>query len=459
MHGRGTCNPAGSKRTSVPQELCSTELEPMLDQLRRDMQHWRPRSITPAMLNQIRAAHRDDPVRVSLTIVNRTVWYLRPLGMPRSPMVIALVHDLQELADQHEVPDVEFVLNVDDYPFVSRARAEGSPPLPLFGHYQTTAHNDILCPGGSFREGRYDRLMLCGRSFYRDKWPWREKLAKGFWQGHPYCGQHVFGRCSRYLIPHLSYQNASALLDAGLSFYEDRLDPYLKQAKCPGARCTVGFAKQGDLPRPASPLGLRRWVPIDEHPRYRFLLQLDGHTCSWRMQFLLATNSVVLKQRSYYWEFYYGALEPHVHYVPFWVKSAHDIIDVLPNVSAPEYDASMRKIGRRGQAFAHRHLNAHARQCYWRALLALYAARLQRPPSLARWPHATRARDNGKEGWHALTTERGKPRLRWEGVADGWRRRDDESLRGVVQGIEAELAGAPPARPFTTAVERRAPRF
>ena len=96
----------------------------------RDMQHWRPRSITPEMLDKIRAAHRDDPVRVSLAIVNRTVWYLRPLGTPRSPMVIALVHDLQELADQHEVADVEFVLNVDDYPFVSRAGrgAADSPP-------------------------------------------------------------------------------------------------------------------------------------------------------------------------------------------------------------------------------------------------------------------------------------------------------------------------------------------
>ena len=58
------------------------------------------------------------------------------------------------------MPDVEFVLNVDDYPFVKRRRRRASPPprppLPLFSHYQTTAHADVLCPGGSFREGRYD---------------------------------------------------------------------------------------------------------------------------------------------------------------------------------------------------------------------------------------------------------------------------------------------------------------
>ncbi len=47
---------------------------------------------------------------------------------------------------------------------------------------------------------------------------------------HPY---HVC-RCSRYLLPHLSAQNASSLLDAGLSYYEDKLDPYLKRTKSPG---------------------------------------------------------------------------------------------------------------------------------------------------------------------------------------------------------------------------------
>ena len=89
------CQRAVAHRLRVPQELCSVELEPMLQQLGRDMQYWKPRSITPSMLDEIRAAKQDDPVRVALMIVNRTVWYLRPLGTQRSPMVVALVHDLQ----------------------------------------------------------------------------------------------------------------------------------------------------------------------------------------------------------------------------------------------------------------------------------------------------------------------------------------------------------------------------
>ena len=42
-----------------------------------------------------------------------------------------------------------------------------------------------------------------------------------------------------------------------------------------------------DLPQTAFPLGASKWVSIDDHPRYRFLIQLDGHTCSWRMQVTL----------------------------------------------------------------------------------------------------------------------------------------------------------------------------
>lgn len=108
----------------------------------------------------------------------------------------------------HLAPCHSLHLQVDDYPFINREpsrrrrpnllRRRSTPPsrptLPLFSHYQTTAHSDILCPGGSFREGRYDQLMLCGRSYYTTKWPWRQKRNVGFWRGHPYCGKHVFDR-------------------------------------------------------------------------------------------------------------------------------------------------------------------------------------------------------------------------------------------------------------------------
>eukprot|EP00964_Phaeocystis_antarctica_P080525 scaffold50304_cov42-Phaeocystis_antarctica.AAC.1 len=125
------CQRADALRLGVPQELCGAELQPMLTQLGRDMQYWKPRSITPAMLDEIREAKRDDPVRVALMIVNRTVWHaphlLRASARLHACRMSARLHacraaarlhactpapDAQELADSHAVPDVEFVLNV-----------------------------------------------------------------------------------------------------------------------------------------------------------------------------------------------------------------------------------------------------------------------------------------------------------------------------------------------------------
>lgn len=179
--------------------------------------------------------------------------------------------------------------------------------------------------------------------------------------------------------------------------------------------------------------------------QYKFLLQLDGHSCSWRLQFLLATNSAVIKQSSYYWEYWYSLLQPYQHFWPFWEKSPYDILPILENVTQPSMERTMRRVGARGSALAHRYLNPHARQCYWRALLELYSNRLQQPPSLAAWPRAQPVATAPREGWHGPKSARGRPRIDWEGLHGklrAWRRSDRESLRRVVLRVEAELAEA-----------------
>ena len=94
----------------VPHATCEVELPtPLLSQLKRDMQHWAPLSITPALLDAARQKP-DGPVRAAVMIVNRTVYWQRPIGTPRSPVLVTLLLDLQELADTHVVPDVELVV-------------------------------------------------------------------------------------------------------------------------------------------------------------------------------------------------------------------------------------------------------------------------------------------------------------------------------------------------------------
>ena len=127
-----------------------------------------------------------------------------------------------------------------------------------------------------------------------------------------------------------------------------------------------------------------------------------------------------------------------------------DILGVLANVSRAEHEPHVRRVGQRASAFAHAHLNAHARECYWRALLHAYARRLAAPPSLAHWPRArparpaagTRPSPGSFDGWYPPTSPRGRPLLDWRRVPDGWRVRDDASLTSFVEELEARAAAS-----------------
>ena len=104
------------------------------------------------------------------------------------------------------------------------------------------------------------------------------------------------------------------------------------------------------------------------------------------MQGLLLSNSLVLKQESNYVEYYYRALQPWQHYAPFYVTSADDLLQVLPNISS--HDAAAQRIAQHGQAFAHAHLHVDARMCYWRRLLHGWSKRLSYKPDPAEWADA-----------------------------------------------------------------------
>ncbi|EOD04013.1 hypothetical protein EMIHUDRAFT_250719 [Emiliania huxleyi CCMP1516] len=215
---------------------------------------------------------------------------------------------------------------------------------------------------------------------------------------------------------------ASPLLDVGLVAYESENDPYVRSRG------------RSDFLPSATPLETRSFADMRRHAAYRFLLQLDGHSCSYRLQSLLATGSLVLKQDSYYHEYYYSALQPGVHYIPFWNSSP---LDILPAHAAgvPQLE-TMRK--------------AHARHCYWRALLRAYAKRLRYVPQ----PH---------ERWPAAVPLPPLPRreraIDWSRVSHEWRRRDDASLERFDEELERELAALlADGRRLESEAERRSPQ-
>ena len=343
--------------------------------------------------------------------------------------------DLQALLQLHRVPDVEFVLNVDDYPKardnkVPTSAEKDAPLLPmaLFSYCKreriktgASRDYDLLVPTGAFRMSLFERKLL-SRSIvkWEKDFPWQSKDDKAYFRGTPYCSMpehRPFGRCSRYLLAHLaangnrttggaasvsasgSGSGPPSQLDVGLVEYNAQHDTELqlkkrtKVGKGGGGKKRGGGKAAGRCVDGSS--GCVEAIPLTQAPRvsesewwkHKYLLQLDGHTFSNRLQALLLSNSLVLKQESEYVEYYYRALRRWEHYVPIMSTSADDVLDILPNLT--KSDEYAQAIAKRGQEFAHNNLHVDARMCYWRKLLHGWRRRLAYVPTLsARLPEA-----------------------------------------------------------------------
>jgi hypothetical protein len=224
-------------------------------------------------------------------------------------------------------------------------------------------------------------------------------------------------------------------------------------------------------------------VPIPEHAAARFLIDLDGFTASSRLQCLLSTNSVVLKMESYFWSYFGSAFVPHVHYIPFWISSPQDLLELLPRLSTEAAAGRLEHMGRRASELAHRVLSRRARSIYWLVLLRLYANRLESSAAqLDQWPHATAAKRITKEGrsdqWpHATAAKRITKEGRSASAAnpvtdpDGMctsgaatRREDERAAADLATELEAQLSmvrlsKAPPKSGVRPAVRHALPEL
>ncbi len=98
-------------------------------------------------------------------------------------------------------------------------------------------------------------------------------------------------------------------------------------------------------------------VPMSEHARYKFGLDIDGMANAWSFLDKLLMGSCLLKVASPYEQWFYGDLRPWVHYVP--VRA--DLSDLEERIEwCLANDGGAAAIGRSGQSFALSHTYARA---------------------------------------------------------------------------------------------------
>lgn len=107
---------------------------------------------------------------------------------------------------------------------------------------------------------------------------------------------------------------------------------------------------------------------FEANPKYKYLIDLDGVSVSWRGYQLLGAESVMLLQDSNRGEFFFHDLKPWVHYVPF----KHDLSDLVEKIQyLKENDEVALKIAREARLFWMRNLNFRATECWTREALKL----------------------------------------------------------------------------------------
>eukprot|EP00521_Asterionellopsis_glacialis_P013704 CAMPEP_0195298532 /NCGR_PEP_ID=MMETSP0707-20130614/23666_1 /TAXON_ID=33640 /ORGANISM="Asterionellopsis glacialis, Strain CCMP134" /LENGTH=470 /DNA_ID=CAMNT_0040360677 /DNA_START=274 /DNA_END=1686 /DNA_ORIENTATION=+ len=163
---------------------------------------------------------------------------------------------------------------------------------------------------------------------WRNKYPWSAKLRKAIWRGSPTgamgTGTNKYADLPRVHLVRKAQQQQqdSLLLDAAFTSHV-QIDPTQLES----------FKKEFGI----SP---SRTTMIQQQ-KYRAIVDIDGNTWSSRFGMQLCLNSVTIKIKPQWIDYFDAELEPWVHYVP---ANLTNILEVVEHVVSDANQGAMRKI-------------------------------------------------------------------------------------------------------------------
>lgn len=253
------------------------------------------------------------------------------------------------LARKVKLPDVEFFVNLGDWPLETLHPKNGGLPVLSWCGSDTTY--DIIMPTYDITEATLEmlgRVTLDIFSVQANTGPrWENKTSLAFWRGRD-------SRQERLDLAELS-QKRPDIVDAALTF----MFFFPKDE-----------AKHGPTVKPVS---------FFDFFKHKYQLNIDGTVAAYRFPYLLAGDSVVLKQDSPYYEHFYKRLSPWKHYIPF----KRDLSDLLEKIQwARDHDEEAHEIAQNAQAFARENLHPAEILCYHVKLFEGLSKRLKEKPVL-----------------------------------------------------------------------------
>ncbi|XP_072261458.1 protein O-glucosyltransferase 3 [Pyxicephalus adspersus] len=298
---------------------------------------------------------------VHYTILNNQI-YRRSLGKYTDFKMFS-DEILQSLARKVRLPDIEFYINVGDWPVEHRKVNDTPGPLPMISWCGSTDTRDIILPTydithstlETLRGVTNDLLSIQGHTGPS----WDNKTEQAFFRGRD-------SREERLQLVRMSKKYPD-LLDAGITAYFFFREMEKELGKAP----LIGFF---------------------DFFKYKYQVNVDGTVAAYRFPYLMMGDSLVLKQSSPYYEHFYSALKPGKHYIPF-KRSLGDLIEKIH--WAKENDEEVRKIAKEGQKLVRELLQPHRLYCYYYKVFQMYAKRQTSHPEIRdKMEHVPQPDDN-----------------------------------------------------------------
>ncbi|CBZ51751.1 hypothetical protein NCLIV_015430 [Neospora caninum Liverpool] len=256
------------------------------------------------------------------------------------------------LAAAVKLPDVEFFMNLGDWPLEKRNADEGG--LPLFSWSGSDDTFDIILPQWDVAKtstvglgkSQPDLLTIQARSGE----PLAKRIPKALFRGRD-------SNSLRVKLAELAQKHD--ILDVAITSWEN--DTYAEQEKKLGG-------------------GYKSRIPLEKFGEYKYQLLVDGSVAPFRTPYLLMTGSLPLKHESRYYEWFYGDLKAGVHYLPF----KNDLSDLVDQLKwAEEHPVEAQAIADRARQYAQEHLVPNKIFCYYFQALEVYASRQKGTPTVA----------------------------------------------------------------------------
>lgn len=268
--------------------------------------------------------------------IDQGTLYVKNYGLSEkiNPFTIFLNH----LHKYIGLPDIDFFLDLNDF-----VTSIDEQYLPIFSFCKKKdQHFSILIPDCEILRGynKIDKVL----NESGDKFPWAMKKEISFWRGSTTNGL--------YNLPCWKSYPRSQLTFLSLEYPQDvdaRFTRFIQ-----GARDNPDFMSFQRIHGEK--------VSIGDSLCYKYLIDIDGNASTYsRFYWILRSNCLPLKQDSDFIQWYYGALKPYQHFVPF----SDDCSDLISQIDwARTHDETAKQIAEESAYFAEKMLSTESAYLY-----------------------------------------------------------------------------------------------